>query len=66
MWTVERVKAELPAVPVRDEETGAVEPWALRGRKLPLATLTAPDGRRCEVAWATVVHCLNENRPVLF
>lgn len=66
-WTVARVKDELPDVPVR-RIGGATVIARLTGRLNRFATLTMPGQGGCwvtfEVAWETVVSCLNRSRPV--
>jgi hypothetical protein len=68
MWTIERVKAELPNVPVRFN--GRDYPGTVRGSQELFAKVTAEPlrGIYCtqEVSWATLARCLNAKRPVLF
>lgn len=60
LWTAERVKEELPNVPVQTIVTGSV-----RGRLHKFATVYLPDGTRIEVAWSTIAHALNTGTPII-
>jgi len=55
-WTIEKVKQELPDVPVGKMR----EPWRLAGRMNKFATLYHPQtGQEIDTAWITIVHVLN-------
>ena len=58
-WTVERVKEELPTIPVLTVVAGDA-----RGRQNKFATVHLPDGRQYEVAWSTLAHALNTKSPI--
>ena len=55
-WTIEKVKQELPDVPV-----GKMwEPWRLAGRMNKFATLYHPQtGQEIDTAWITIAYVLN-------
>ena len=64
-WTVERVKAELPDVPVRaNVHRWDVTMGRLSGRQNAYATVSWPTDRgtifSMEVAWGTVAAVLND------
>lgn len=63
VWTVESVKAECPRVRVL---VGNRESWGyVKGRTLPFARIACDEfPASVECAWETVVHCLNNGRPV--
>lgn len=63
-WTVERVKAELPYVWVR--VNGRVHSGQLIGRRNNYAVARIEGAQIIEVAWATIAHCLNTNRPIVY
>lgn len=66
-WTVERVKEELPAVKVYNRETREESLWDVRGRLLAFPKITnQATGETCEVAWETLVTCLNVGRPLIY
>ena len=60
MWTKERVRRELPDIQVR-HTNGEVRTGFITGRDNLFGTV-APV--MVEVSWATLAHCLNQNRPV--
>ncbi len=64
-WTIQEVKEGLPDIKVRDGKQ--VLPAQLRGRELPFPVVVWGDRMqyKAEVAWETVVHCLNTNHPVI-
>lgn len=65
MWTVEKVKAELPDVKVIDP-SGLVSTAKVTGRLMPQATVSivCDDGTHInfQFAWTTIVNCLNNGR----
>lgn len=66
-WTVGKVKEELPHVKV--SYNGAIHKGVVLGRKLPFAHVTIRQGNShssAEFAWETVVHCLNEDKALIF
>ena len=64
MWTIDRVKAELPNVEVRTND-GRIVSAMLRGRTLPFAVVHTAYDESFEVAWETVAHCLNSHKPII-
>lgn len=65
MWTIESVKSELPNVKVKPV-SGPNKIGVVRGRKNKFATVLVADGpfSGFEVAWDTIVNCLNNDRPI--
>lgn len=68
LWTVPMVKDKLPDVQVR--YNGKIKTARVVGRKLPFAVVSLDLGHPThwlnrEVAWETIVHCLNTNTPIL-
>lgn len=63
LWTVQKVKDELPDVQLKTKHRGPVVTAHVRGRKNQFATVFVGDFS-CEVAWSTLAHCLNTNTPV--
>lgn len=63
-WTIATVKEELPNVTVKDGET-VYEAW-VRGRRNKFAGVSWGDKKQytVEVAWETIVHCLNFGKPI--
>ena len=68
-WTTARVKKELPQVKVVFHNTISrpVLLADLRGRSMPFAKVypSRTVGAGYEVAWSTVVDCLNGDRPII-
>ena len=65
VWTAARVRDELPDVKI--DFNGRIYPAIVRGRLCEFAGVIVPEtGLRCDVAWETVAHCLNANRPILY
>ena len=65
MWTIDRVKEELPFVQVN--LNGDISNGAVFGRQLQFARVAhMKTGMVCDVAWSTIVNCLNGNRPIIF
>ena len=62
MWTVDRVKAELP--PVCVSLRGKATVMYTAGRKLPFCAVFHPSGFRADYAWETVARSLNTNIPL--
>ncbi len=73
-WTIAAVKVELPNVKVRIGKK--VVTGRISGRLKQFATVSITNTGTLhnnshmwidrEVAWETLVHCLNANRPVIF
>lgn len=65
-WTVESVKAELPNVKVR-LMNGEIVTGYVRGRKLKFAQVwtKGDDHDGWIFSWETIVHYLNEDRPLI-
>jgi S-adenosylhomocysteine hydrolase len=63
-WTVKAVKDELPDVTVKDG--GDIHEAVVRGRRNKFAGVSWGDNKQytTEVAWETVVHCLNFGKPI--
>lgn len=67
MWTVEKVKEELP--PVKVLVNGKVYAGEIRGRKLDFPTVFFNvNGMevRGKWAWSTICNCLNNNKPLRY
>ena len=69
MWTVEKVKADLPSVKVRFFSGGIpiVIDAVVRGRKQPFATVTPFEfgsSTSWEFAWETIARSLNLDCPL--
>jgi hypothetical protein len=65
VWTIDEVKMYLPNVRVRN--LGAIHDGKVRGRMNEVATVYWDDrGYKLSSCWAweTIVHCLNEGRPL--
>lgn len=62
MWTIEKVKKELPEVKVN--LNGRVIKGNIRGRKNRFASVSI-GSCSWEFAWATIVHSLNSNKPLI-
>jgi hypothetical protein len=65
VWTVADVRAEMPDVVCLVDDK--ILPGVLSGRMNRFASVRPIDGRHwCafEFAWETVVHCLNNGRPL--
>ena len=61
MWTIDKVKTELPDVSVGRTR----EPWRCAGRMNAFATLYHPQtGQEINISWETLVKVLNNNRTV--
>jgi len=67
MWTVEKVKEELPEIQVR-LPMGETVTGHVRGRKKNFATIhlegNVLDPFECR--WKTIANCLNNNKPVIY
>ncbi len=73
-WTVAAIKEQLPNIKVRIGKK--VVTGRISGRQRQFATVSVTNtgtlhrGNQIwidrEVAWETLVHCLNVNRPVIF
>jgi len=64
MWTIDKVKAELPDVPVSLPD-GTIVTCPVRGRNLKFPVLHLPGGGTVEVAWDTLARVLNKNLHVI-
>lgn len=64
MWTIERVKEELPKVQVK-MNAKLVVTGRVTGRKLDFAGVYVGDVFMGEYAWQTIVNALNNNKPLL-
>lgn len=64
-WTIQTVKDELPDVPVKINKE--IQTWRISGRKNDFATVWNPknENEKCQVAWDTIVHILNNDRYLL-
>lgn len=62
MWTIDRVKAELPTVTVRVD--GKTKNARVTGGKLEFPLVRWEEANAVEVAWVTIVNCLNAGRPI--
>ena len=63
-WTIERVKAELPSIPMLYK--GKTVVGQLRGRLNAFAGVSVPGlpGVRADYSWQTVTDALNAGRPL--
>lgn len=67
MWTIERVKAEMPEV--KALYNGEIFLARIAGRQLDFPSLVIwKDGSAmsAEFAWETIVHCLNTDSAAVF
>jgi hypothetical protein len=66
-WNVEKVKESLPDIMVKFGKD--IVDARVRGRKNSFAGVYFQHNGKeisCEVAWPTIVNCLNNNKPVQF
>ena len=63
MWTIERVKAELPPVMVK-MPNGEITIGTVRGRRLDFPVVSAGIVN-ADFAWKTIVDALNNEKPLL-
>lgn len=65
MWTVERVKSELPKITVKD--CNVIYDARILGRQNRFAVICWGNNYQYsfEASWITVVNCLNNNKPVI-
>jgi hypothetical protein len=62
-WTAQRVKDELPEVPVK-LDCGLIAQGKVSGRLNQFATVTFASYGRLEFAWQTIADCLNRGVPL--
>lgn len=64
MWTIERVKEELPKVQVK-MNAKLIVTGKVAGRRLNFASVYVGDVFVGEYAWQTIANALNNNKPLL-
>lgn len=65
LWTKKRIQDESPDITVRDGKN--ILPALIRGKLLdfPVVCWGSAWQYKAEVSWSTLIHCLNDNKPVI-
>jgi hypothetical protein len=66
MWTISKVKDELPTIKVK--HNGKIYDGQINGRRLDFPRVTIKvngEWIKAEFAWQTLVNCLNTDKPAL-